>query len=113
MTRVWTVLLLLVVGLAAGTPVAAQTKMAMILPGPVEDGDFNALGYHALKAVGQAHKMEVSHSEKVAVADAERVAREYATSGFKIIAFHGGQFLTMMQKPPRALGLPYERESRI
>jgi basic membrane lipoprotein Med (substrate-binding protein (PBP1-ABC) superfamily) len=76
----------------------AQTKMAMILPGPVEDGDFNALGYNALKAVGQAHKIEVSHSEKVAVADAERVAREYATSGFKIIAFHGGQFLTMMQK---------------
>lgn len=100
MTRALAIATLLVLALLAvgPDPVAAQNKMAMILPGPVEDGDFNALGYNALKAVGQAHKMEVSHSEKVAVADAERVAREYATSGFKIIAFHGGQFLTMMQK---------------
>jgi basic membrane lipoprotein Med (substrate-binding protein (PBP1-ABC) superfamily) len=94
------ILMLLVVALVACTaaPAIGQTKMAMILPGPVEDGDFNALGYNALKAAGQAHKLEVSHSEKVAVADAERVAREYVNSGFKIVAFHGGQFLTMMQK---------------
>ncbi len=76
----------------------AGPKMAMILPGPVEDGDFNALGYNALKAVAQTHKLEVSHSEKVAVADAERVAREYLNSGFTIISFHGGQFLSAAQK---------------
>ncbi len=92
------VLFLVAALITATTTAAWAQKMAMILPGPVEDGDFNALGYNALKDVGRAHKIETSHSEKVAVADAERVAREYLNTGFTIVAFHGGQFLTMMQK---------------
>ena len=92
------VLALLVLLGALADPAAAQKKMAMILPGPVEDADFNALGYGALQAVGKAHGLAVSHSEKVAVADAERVAREYLGSGYSIVAFHGGQYLTMVQK---------------
>jgi basic membrane protein A and related proteins len=88
---------LVLLGALAG-PAAAQKKMAMILPGPVEDADFNALGYGALQAVAKAHGLAVSHSEKVAVADAERVAREYLGSGYSIVAFHGGQYLTMVQK---------------
>jgi basic membrane lipoprotein Med (substrate-binding protein (PBP1-ABC) superfamily) len=72
--------------------------MAMILPGPVEDADFNALGYLALQEIHKGNGLPVSHSERVAVADAERVAREYIGSGYTIIAFHGGQYLAMTQK---------------
>jgi basic membrane protein A len=34
----------------------------------------------------------------VVVADAERVSREYINSGFDIIAYHGGQYPTIMRK---------------
>lgn len=87
-------------GGTAGPPVEAQTKhkLAMILPGPIQDADFNALGYAALQEVAKAHGLEASHSESVAVADAERVSREYISSGYDIVAYHGGQFLTIMRK---------------
>jgi basic membrane protein A and related proteins len=76
----------------------AKQKLAMILPGPIQDADFNSLGYAALQDVAKAHGIEVSPSESVAVADAERVSREYIGSGYSIVAYHGGQFLTVMQK---------------
>ena len=83
-----------------GRPAEAQAKqkLAMILPGPIQDADFNSLGYAALQEVAKAHGIEVSPSESVAVADAERVSREYIGSGYNIVAYHGGQFLTVMQK---------------
>ncbi len=86
--------------LACGAPshAASPQKMAMILPGPIEDADFNALGYLALQEIHKGSGLPVSHSEKVAVADAERVAREYISSGYTIVAFHGGQYLAMTQK---------------
>ncbi len=92
--------ILSVVVLAGGSPsqAASPQKMAMILPGPVEDADFNALGYLALQDIQKGFGLPVSHSERVAVADAERVAREYISAGYTIIAFHGGQYLAMTQK---------------
>src|SRR2546428_646835 len=100
------VLALSVVGLilvgvgGAPSPAAAQgkRKLAMILPGPIQDADFNAVGYVALQELAKAYDLQVSHSESVAVADAERVSREYITSGYDIIAYHGGQFPTIMKK---------------
>lgn len=61
----------------------------MIMPGPIQDADFNAVGYVALQEVAKAYGLQVAHSESVAVADAERVSREYITSGYEIIAYHG------------------------
>lgn len=75
-----------------------KRKVAMILPGTIQDADFNTLGYVALQDVAKALDVQVSHSENVAVADAERVSREYIASGHDIVAYHGGQYVTIMQK---------------
>lgn len=83
-------------GEAAAGP--AKPKLAMIMPGTIQDADFNFVGYQALLEVKATAGVEVAHSEQVAVADAERVAREYLNAGYKIVAFHGGQFLTIVQK---------------
>lgn len=77
---------------------AAEKKMAMIFPGSIQDADFNTVGYLALQEVGKAYGLQVSHSESVAVADAERISREYANAGYEIIAYHGGQFTTISMK---------------
>lgn len=82
----------------AASEAQAKRKMAMIMPGPIQDADFNAVGYVALQEVAKAYGIQVAHSESVAVADAERVSREYINSGYDIIAYHGGQFPTIMRK---------------
>lgn len=106
LVRVW-MMLLAFLGLwatvgagdaGAAAAAAAKKKMAMIFPGSIQDADFNAIGYIALQEVGKTYDMEVSHSESVAVADAERISREYINGGYDIIAYHGGQFPTISMK---------------
>ena len=104
----WAILaLFLIVGLVsawvAGGPrvaAAAETKkkMAMILPGSIQDADYNTVGYLALQEVGKTYDLQVSQSENVAVADAERISREYVNGGYEIITYHGGQFPTISMK---------------
>ncbi|MER3455948.1 MAG: hypothetical protein C4303_06515 [candidate division GAL15 bacterium] len=99
MKRIWWLALMLsvvVAGAAGGAP--ARPRMAMILPGVIQDADFNAVGYQALKEVQAVTGVQTAHSEQVAVADAERVAREYIAAGYRIVAFHGGQYLAIVQK---------------
>src|SRR5215470_2128221 len=85
-------------GAFQGGEAQGKRKVAMILPGTIQDADFNTLGYVALQDVAKSLDVQVSHSENVAVADAERVSREYIASGHDVVAYHGGQFITIMQK---------------
>src|SRR5919205_1600653 len=70
----------------------------MILPGPIQDADYNAVGAQALDEVKRQTGADTAFSESVAVADAERVAREYLASGYDVVAFHGGQFVSIVTK---------------
>lgn len=76
----------------------AKYKVAMILPGAVEDADYNYVGMQALEELKKAHGVDTKYQEKVAPADAERVARGFINDGYNIVAFHGGQFVTTVQK---------------
>lgn len=93
---------LLAVGpLPEGAPTWAaegKPRLAMIFPGPVQDADFNTVGYLALMEVQRQHGIESAYSENVPAADWERVAREYINAGFRIIVFHGGQFVAVVRK---------------
>lgn len=73
-------------------------KFALILPGTIQDSDYNTVGYKAMLAVKEKYGIETAYSEQVPVADAERVAREYIGGGYNVVGFHGGQFLTAVQK---------------
>lgn len=75
---------------------ADSLRLAMILPGTIQDADYNAIAYEALDDLEAEHGIETEYSESVAVPDAERVAREYISSGADVVAFHGGQFLTIV-----------------
>lgn len=85
--------------IAPGQALAAKThKFAIILPGPIEDADYNFRGYEVAQDIKKRFKIETSYSERISPADAERVAREYISSGFTIIGFHGGQYVRLVQK---------------
>lgn len=75
--------------LVAGSALAADDlKVAMILPGPISDNDWNAGGYAGLRAAAENLGIEVAYSENVADADAERVMRDYASRGYGLIFAH-------------------------
>ncbi|HEY8414694.1 MAG TPA: BMP family protein [Thermaerobacter sp.] len=83
---------------ASGGADQAKARVAMILPGTVEDADYNFVGYQALQSLKEELGVDVAYQERVAPADAERVARGFINDGYNIIAFHGGQFVTTVQK---------------
>ncbi len=70
-------------------------RFAVILPGPIQDADYNAIAYEGLAGLEEDYGITTEYSEQVAVADAERVAREYISDGVDVVGFHGGQFLTI------------------
>lgn len=91
------VLLLLLVALAlsacGGTaePEAAEEetlKIAMVLPGPINDNDWNSVGYNGLTGGAEALGLEFAYQENVADADAERVLRDFASRGYGLIFAH-------------------------
>ncbi len=77
----------------AGPALAADAlKVAMILPGPISDNDWNAGGYAGLEAAAKNLGIDVAYTENVTDADAERVLRDYASRGYGLIFAHSFSF---------------------
>lgn len=74
---------------AEGTANSGKTwKVAMIMPGKVNDVSWNAAGYQGLKKAEEALGIEIAYSEDVAVGDAETALRDYADQGYDLILAH-------------------------
>jgi basic membrane protein A len=73
---------------ATEAPAAETFKVAMVLPGPINDNDWNSVGFNGLKTASESMNLEYAYSENVSDADAERVLRDYATRGYKLIFAH-------------------------
>ena len=69
-----------------------SVKFATIMPGSIQDADYNTLGFIAVQDVGSEFGISTSYSERVAVPDAGRVMNEYIDDGFNVIWVHGSQF---------------------
>ena len=76
----------------AGPALAAGLKIAMILPGPITDNDWNSVGYNGLEGAGKALGAETAYVENVADADAERLLRDFADRGYNLIFAHSFSF---------------------
>ena len=85
-------------GVESSTEDAASISVALILPGPIEDADFNFLGYQAMGDIETKYGAKTAYQEKVTPADSERVARAFIADGYDTVAFHGGQFTTTLLK---------------
>ncbi len=83
----------LVAATTLGTPVlAADLKIAMILPGPITDNDWNSVGYNGLQSAAEALGVEVAYAENVTDADAERLLRDFAERGYGLVFAHSFSF---------------------
>ncbi len=74
------------------TPTPTPTKkikVAMIMSSPLNDYCWNAAAWEGMVYIRDELGVEIAYSEMVAVADYERVIREYADAGYDLILGHG------------------------
>ena len=71
-------------------------KVAMLLPGPVDDQAWSKAGYDGLQLVAQELGAEVAFTASVPEDDIEKekLLRQYAEAGFDLIIGHGGNYIS-------------------
>ncbi|WP_227764603.1 BMP family protein [Zhaonella formicivorans] len=73
-------------------------KVAVLLPGPINDNGWNASAYEGLKLVEQELGAEIAYKESVPQSDIEESFRGYAAQGYNVIIGHGFQFADAAKK---------------
>jgi basic membrane protein A and related proteins len=71
---------------------AEQLKVALVLPGSITDGTFNAAAYQGLKEAEKKYSIKVSHQENTSPAEMENALANYARDGYDVVIGHGFQF---------------------
>jgi basic membrane protein A len=79
-------------------PEKPKVKVAMIIPGSIQDGGWSQMAYLATAEIARKFGVEVSYSEWISAADAERVSREYIDAGYNVIIYHGGEYIPVGEK---------------
>jgi basic membrane protein A and related proteins len=71
---------------------AKKLKVALLLPGTINDNGWNATAYNGLMLIEKDLGAEVAYTEKVAQSDQEEVFRNYVAQGFNVLIGHGFEF---------------------
>ena len=78
---------------AAGIQVNAEDlKVAILLPGTINDMGWSTTAYNGLLAIGEHYGCETNYMETVPVSGYEEGFRNYANSGYNVIFGHGSEF---------------------
>lgn len=67
-------------------------KVALLLPGTINDNGWNATAYNGLMLIEKELGAEVSYSEKIPQSDFEEIFRNYASQGYNLVIGHGDEF---------------------
>ena len=84
-----------------GTAVAkvdGKFAVAVVLPGSLNDGSWNAVAYKAGKQLEATLGIKVAIQEQVKDSDAERVIRTYAAQGYDLVIGHTFNWLDQLYK---------------
>ncbi|HHY94115.1 MAG TPA: BMP family ABC transporter substrate-binding protein [Firmicutes bacterium] len=76
----------------AGKEPAGKFRVALVMPGPVNDAGWNATAYGGVSAAQKKLDFDFQYTENVSQSDAEEVLRGYAQQGFNLVIAHGYQF---------------------
>ncbi len=90
-----TIAVALAFAVAAGCGGAAhgdRFEVALVTPGPVSDGGWNAAAYTGLARIGSDMGAATSHLEASSPAQFEEAFRDYARRGFDLVFGHGFEF---------------------
>jgi basic membrane protein A and related proteins len=74
-----------------------KLKLAVVLPGKIDDGSWNQDGYEGLMDAGKSLDAETAYVENVGPSNQETALRNYGSQGFDVVFAHGGQYETAVQ----------------
>lgn len=80
---------------------ASNFKVAMVLPGPKEDGSWSQSGYEGLKLIETELGAQVAYTDNTGNLSEEKMKetiRNYAQDGYKFVIGHGGEFLEAIEE---------------
>lgn len=80
---------------SAPAPAAATTsafKVALLLPGPIDDASWSQAGYSGLQDIQRELGAQVAYRASVPEAEIAAIFRSYAEQGFDLVIGHGSQF---------------------
>ncbi len=90
---------LLISSAYAGVDKSRRLKVALILPGPIADGTYNASAAAGIRAVQAKYpNISVSIRENTDVSQSESALLDYARNGYDVIIGHGFQFAEPAKK---------------
>ncbi len=77
----------------AGSGGAADPpRVALLHPGPISDGSWNAGAYEGLQRIERELGARVSHTQTSSPSEFERAFRDYASHGYDLVFGHGFEF---------------------
>jgi basic membrane protein A len=79
-------------------PAASAVKVAMIIPGSIDDQSWNTGGYNALMKLKDDLGAEVAYTERVGVANVEQALRDYAGQGYDMVIGHSFNYGDAIKK---------------
>lgn len=77
---------------AALAQTALPLKVAIALPGSINDNGWSQAAFEALSAAKARHGIEFAYTEKIKEPDHVEVLSDYARRGYKLVIGHGGEF---------------------
>ena len=85
---------MLLVGCGAGKGAVkdGNVKVALLLPGTINDAGWSQAAYTGLMDAEKEYDIETSYIESVPLAEQEATIRDYASRGFDLIICHGSDF---------------------
>lgn len=71
---------------------SGKLKVALILPGVINDQGWNAMAYNGLKEIETKFGAETNYMESVSKQDMESAFRNYASNGYDVVFGHGFEY---------------------
>ncbi|HHY38314.1 MAG TPA: BMP family ABC transporter substrate-binding protein [Clostridia bacterium] len=75
-----------------------KVKVALLLPGPIDDAGWNGNAYKGLVEAAEKFGIETSYMEKIPQAEFEAAFRDYASQGYDLVIGHGFEFQDAAKK---------------
>jgi basic membrane protein A and related proteins len=76
-------------------------KVAMVLPGPKDDGSWSQSGYEGLKLIETELSAQIAYTDnvgKLSESAMKETIRNYAKNGYKFVIGHGGEYLEAIEE---------------
>ncbi len=86
-------------GTASPPPATGAFKVAILLPGPIDDTGWSQAGYEGLKRIEQELGAQVAYTANVSEDEQQQqqLIRQYAQDGFHFIIGHGGEYIAAFE----------------